>query len=181
MDRKIIDYYPEYLREYEEIQVISRVQQLAAEQLWKDVESMWANQFIATLDEDGCRRWERMLGIRNKDTYSLKDRRNKIAILMTDQRPYTLRNLKNRLAAICGGKDGYEIDIDYVNCRILVNVSLGAKNRIADVRKMLQEMLPANMTSNTELLYNTYKVLSEFAYGEFLPYTYEQLRSDVLQ
>lgn len=180
MDRKMIDYYPEYLREYEEIQVISRVQQLVMEQFWKDVESMWNNQYTGSLDENGCHRWEVMLGIRNKDTYSLKDRRNKIAILMADQRPYTLQNLKNRLTSICG-KDGYEIDIDYANYQIVVSVSLGAKNRIEDVRKMLLEMIPANMASDTKLLYNTYETLSEFTYEQLSQFTYEQLRSDVLQ
>ncbi len=39
---------------------------------------MWNNNFIESLDEQGCEHWERMLGISNKDTYTLEERRLKI-------------------------------------------------------------------------------------------------------
>ena len=51
MDRKLIEYLPEFLREFREMKFLTDKEQVQAERLWKTLESIWQNQFIETLDE----------------------------------------------------------------------------------------------------------------------------------
>ena len=59
MDRKLIEYLPEWLREFREIKELTDIEQSQSENLWEALEKMWNNNFIESLDEQGCEHWER--------------------------------------------------------------------------------------------------------------------------
>ena len=65
MDRKLIEYLPEWLREFREIKELTDIEQAQSENLWEALEKMWNNNFIESLDEQVWEHWERMLGISN--------------------------------------------------------------------------------------------------------------------
>ena len=60
MDRKLIEYLPEWLREFREIKELTDIEQSQSENLWEALEKMWNNNFIESLDEQGCEHWERI-------------------------------------------------------------------------------------------------------------------------
>ena len=57
MDRKLIEYLPEWLREFREIKELTDIEQSQSENLWEALEKMWNNNFIESLDEQGCEHW----------------------------------------------------------------------------------------------------------------------------
>ena len=98
----MINYLPEWLRDFSEMKKLARAEQDQAEKLWKSCESIWDNNFIDTLDSRGCDRWEAMLHIKPKDSYTLAERRNNIKSRVVEQRPFTVKKLRQMLEAICG-------------------------------------------------------------------------------
>lgn len=179
MDRQVIEYLPEWLREFREIKILCQKQQEQAAKLWETVESVWNNNFVSTLNEHGCERWERMLSIHNKDTYTLEERRNNISGKLAEQRPFTYRGLKQMLDVQCG-KDGYTITLFPDAYELVIRVKLTSKNMLADVKKLLDRIAPANLVVDADLMYNVYSFLVPFHYGQLKSYTNKQLREDVM-
>lgn len=176
----MIEYLPEWLREFREIKILCDKYQEQAEALWRAVESVWNNNFLETLDEYGCERWEHMLKIKNKDSYSLDDRRNNIAGRLAEQRPYTLKKLCQMLDAMCG-KGGYVINLCPDKYLLTIKVMLTSKNMLDDVKRLLDRVVPANIVTDADLMYNVYKFLKPYTYGELKDYTCRQLREDVMK
>ena len=117
----MINYLPEWLRDFNEMKKLARAEQDQAEKLWKSCESIWDNNFLDTLDSHGCDRWETMLHIKPKDSYSLAERRNNIKSRVVEQRPFTVKKLEQMLDSICG-KERYELSIEpdkyKITCKI---------------------------------------------------------------
>lgn len=177
MDRVLLNYLPEFLREYREMKVLCQAQQYQAEQMWLASEKVWNNQFISTLDEYGCTRWESILGLQVKDTYSLDDRRNKILSRIVEQRPFTVRSLKRQLEVLCG-EDNFILNLDGL-C-LTVRIGLSSKHMYDDVQIMLDRILPANIQLYYSLLYNSHDKLGQHTHTDLADYTHTQLREDVI-
>lgn len=180
MDRQLIEYLPEWLRDFREIKILCGKQQIQAEKLWRVLELIWGNHFMDTLDESGCERWEQMLQLHHKDTYTLEERRNYIAGRLAEQRPFTYKGLKQMLSILCG-REGYTIALFPETYTLVVKVQLISKNMLADVKKLLDRIVPANLVVDADLMYNTYVFLHPYRYQELKKYTMKQLREDVMK
>ncbi len=180
MDRQVIDYLPEWLREFREIKILCGRYQAQMDELWNTIESLWSNNFILSLDEHGCDRWEKVLNLKNKDMYTLQDRRNNIAGRLAEQRPYTFKKLRMILDVLCG-KDGYTIELFPEIYTIRIKVMLTSKNMLNDVKALLDRMIPANLVVDADLMYNVYGLLRPYTYKELKIYTYKQLREEVMK
>lgn len=180
MDRELIEYYPAWLRQLKEIKVLAGIEQSQADTLWTIVDKVWENNFIESLDEYGCSRWEEMLNIKQSDTYTLEDRRNNIASRIAEQRPFTWKAFQNMLTAICG-EGGYTLTRDVAQHSVTIKVMLVSKNMLNDVRNLADRIIPANMTCNTDLMYNVYGFLRNYTHAHLSAYTHQQLREEVLQ
>ena len=75
MDRQVIEYYPEWLREFREIKALSKLQQTQSEKLWNCLQSIIDNNFLETLDEYGCSKWEKALELQVKEGMTIEERR----------------------------------------------------------------------------------------------------------
>lgn len=179
MDRKLIEYLPEFMRDFREIRFLTDKQQEQAEKLWVSLDTIWNNQFIETLDEDGCARWERMLKIHNKDTYTLPERRNKILSKMVEQRPFTMKSLRKTLTMLCGA-DGYSVELASAEYILKVRIALASKNMYNDVKELVDKIVPANLIVDADLMYNQYGKVGGFPHAQLTAYTHEQLRSEVI-
>lgn len=180
MDRKLMAYLPPYLQKIREIGESINAQQIQTEQLWDCIEAAWNNQFIDTLDDYGCSRWEAMLGIHNKDTYTLEERRAKILGKAIEQRPFTIRKLKQMLDQLCGA-NGYEMTLIAEEYKLKIKLELSNKNMFTDVQDLIERIIPANLVSDISIRYNQYFVLKRFTYGELKARTYNQIRTEVFQ
>lgn len=157
MDRNLIEYLPEFLRNFQEIEFLTNKEQAQAERLWKTLESIWQNQFIDTLDEEGCSRWEGILKIHYRGYRSLKERRDAILSKMAEQRPFTIRALRRALMALCG-EDGYEVDLLPQDYALRVRVRVAAKTTNRDAQGLLravddyvERVKPCNLTYESSL------------------------------
>lgn len=184
MDRMMIEYLPEWLREFQEIKEITGQQQIQAQQLLTVLEDViWKNNFIESLDENGCSRWERMLGIQNKDTYTVEERRLKILGMFAEQRPFTVKTLERTLAVLCGENTNeknlnYKVDLDTDNYKLLVRLAVTSKNVFNDVIKLLDRIVPCNLVVEVELLYNQHIELAQYTHEQLSKYTHEDLKKE---
>lgn len=157
MDRKLIEYLPEFMRDFREIKFLTAKEQEQAEKLWGALESIWQNQFIESLDEEGCRRWEGILKIHQRGYGTLKERRDAIKSKMAEQRPFTMRTLRRTLTALCGA-DGFDVKMtpeEYL-LQIKVRVAAEASNRDAlgllrAVDAYVERVKPCNLTYESSL------------------------------
>lgn len=151
MDRRLIEYLPEFMREFREIIFLTEKEQEQAEKLWAVLESIWINQFIETLDEEGCRRWEGILQIHYRGYRSLKERRDTIMSKMAERRPFTVRALRRTLAVLCG-EDGYDVHLNPSEYLLNIKVRVAAETTDRDAEGLLravdeyvERVIPCNL------------------------------------
>ena len=93
MDRKLINYLPDILKNIEEFDRLMQSEQPEVEWLWSEADKYIDNSFVLTQDESTASRWERILHITSKDTDELDVRNFRIRSVMQGKLPYTFRVL----------------------------------------------------------------------------------------
>ena len=174
-DRKLIDYLPQFMQEYRELQQIMNAEQPDFDDLWAEYENIFADQFIMDATENGVKRWETMLGITPKDTNSLDERKFRILTKLNQELPYTLIRLKEALTTLCGA-DGFAIDLQPAIYHIEVKLALSNQNNYQAVVDLLTKMIPANLTQRVKIMYVSHEIISQCAHQDLSAYTHEQLR-----
>ena len=174
----MINYLPPFIGAYKEIQVIMDVEQPICEQTWTDTENVLADQFVVDATENGVARYEKILEITPKATYTLDERKFNILARMNEQLPYTLGQLHVSLTSLCG-VDGYSLKLDADNYKLVVRLSLVNENKYDAVVELLHKMLPANIVKDVTL-FNTYLLLSDFTHEQLSTYTHDELRKAIL-
>lgn len=176
----ILDYLPDVIKETKEFDIIAIAENPEINNLWQNHKKVFDNQFISTLDEDGCTRWEKMLGLAASTMQTLETRRLQILIKINTSLPYTIRQLENILTGICG--NGYEIVTDYTNYALTIFLNLSVRNQFNYVYEMLQKIVPANIVLTVSLKYNKYIQIRPYTYSVLINYTCYQIRTEeVLQ
>lgn len=178
MDRKLIDYLPPFIQGYKEIKAIMDTEQVDAEKAWTDAENVLADQFVQDATENGVSRYEKILGIVPKGTYTLDDRKFNILARLNEQLPYTLESLESALISLCG-EDGYTVKLDTDAYTLTVKLALANEHNVEAVESLLKKMIPANLVRNVRL-FNTYTLLADLTYEQLASYTYKELREEIV-
>lgn len=110
LDRKLINYLPEVLRNYREFQKTFEAEEPEFENLQDELSKVLNDLFVEDATERGVKRWENILGIVSKPSENLEDRKFKILSKLVKKLPYTYRRLEQLLGALCG-EDGYLLEI----------------------------------------------------------------------
>lgn len=179
-NRKLINYLPQFMQEYLELRKIVDVEQPEIDLLWNSVEGVFADQFISEATENGVARWESMLGISPKATDTLQERRFRILAQLNQELPYTLRKLEQTLTNLCGA-NGYFIELNAAEYHVEVRLALVNENNYGEVKKILNEMIPANLTQVVKIMYNSHTVLKNLTYAQLSAYTHNQLKREVFE
>lgn len=179
MERKLMDYLPRIVREYDVFRGITAGQQLEFEQAWEAADKLLANQFILTADSDGLSRWEDLMEITPKGTDTLEDRRFRVLTRNSEEPPYTLPKLRTILESLCGSGN-YVAQIQEGTYTLIVKVGLAAKSNFESVDELLQRAAPENLVIDLSLLYNQHSTLSGFTHQQLAAYTHDTLRNEVL-
>lgn len=179
MDRQVINYFPEWLREFREIKILANIQQKQSEKLWNKLESLRNNNCLDTLDENGCSRWEKMLSLNVKDTSTIEERRAQIKGRLAEQRPFTKIKLKEMLAAICG-ESGFKLEIKPSEYKVKIKVTVNNIDKQEAIDGLADRVLPANLIYIIEIIYNTYQQASALTFGQLSAYTFKQLREETI-
>lgn len=179
-NRKLINYLPPFMQEYREMATIMETEQFEIDRLWLEAENALADQFLMEATVNGVKRWESMLGISPKDTDTLDERRFRILTKLNQELPYTLRKLEQVLINLCG-VGGYFIEVNANEHHILVKLGVGNHNNYSEVENLLIKMIPANMTHQIELMYNTHIILGQFTHTQLSAYNHYHLRNEVVR
>ena len=178
MDRKLIEYLPPFVQDYREIKAIMDAEQISAETAWTDAENVLADQFVVDATENGVSRYEKILGIIPKGTYTLDERKFNILARMNEQLPYTMKQLHSSLASLCG-EDGYTLKLDANAYELMVKLALSNENNLEAVEQLLYKMLPANIVTKVGM-FNTYLIVGGFTHEQLSAYTYKEVREEIL-
>ena len=140
---KLLNYLPPYLQRYRELQHITNAEYPEIELVNDGVKLVLSEQFILTLDDYGCKRWEKMLNIPVPAGSSIADRRTAILMYINSDLPYTIRKLQMILDArygkdmvIASTTKNYELVLNIDN-RVILESRLLAS--------LIQPIIPANL------------------------------------
>lgn len=100
------------------------------------------NRFIATCDETGAARWEKILSVSASLGSTLQARRNALKAKLMAKPPINLQVLKGVIQAYMG------VDVDITVANFIVTVKYRGTSRIADLVPLyttVYEMIPANL------------------------------------
>lgn len=153
-------------------------EQFVFEKGWTDAENVFDDQFIQNATENGVKRWENILGITPKGTYTLDERKFNVLARTNEQLPYTMKQLHSSLASLCGD-DGYTLKLDADAYELTVKLALSNESNIEAVEALLYKMIPANIVNNVRM-FNTYFIVGGFTYEQLSKYTYKDVREEIL-
>ncbi len=179
MDRNLIDYLPQVLKDVREYKSIVAAEEPELVDLWAALENALKDNFINDATENGVLRLESILKIIPKAADTLEDRKFRIKARFNEQLPYTFRTLQERLTTLCGS-DGYTCELFNDTYTLKVRIELIVKGQYDAVDDLLERIVPANMVIDLKLIYNQQSTLSQFTHGQLQAYTHNQLRSEVL-
>lgn len=142
MERLLINYLPHVVREYDVFKSLTTGEQPEFELAWNGYELALANQFIDTADDYGLARWEKILKITVRATDTLESRRIAIKAALNSMIPYTLRALKQKLAAVA---EGFPFVITLNDYLFEIVTQWERNGQISALKGILDQMLPANI------------------------------------
>ena len=119
----LISYLPPFMAAYKEISTTLAAENPEFALVWQAADRVLKNEYIATADDYGLSRFERMLGIIPADGEPLEFRRQAVMLKWVERLPYTIRRLRECLSAALGD-DGYmlyERHQEYLLDVVLVN------------------------------------------------------------
>ena len=134
VDRQLITYLPEVLKDYREFKLIMGVEQPELETLWDVLVDALDDQFIWDATENGVNRWESILKLYPKASDSLDDRKFRIIAKINQQLPFTITSLHQQLINLCGN-DGYTVELQNALHKLIVRVALTRKANYEDAEK----------------------------------------------
>lgn len=180
MDRRLIDYIPPEFQKYEELKAIFATEQVDIVNYWDNgIKTVFDNQFIESLTDYGCKKWEKMIDIQPMGDDTLEERRFRILAYLNAQLPYTYRQLQLILANLCGN-NGFVTYLRNNEYNLIVKLALSNEKNYNTVVKMLRSVVPANLTINV-YMFNTHRVLGRFTHRYLHDHTQYGCRTDLLE
>lgn len=164
LDRKLINYLPEVLRNYREFQKTFEAEEPELLKVQEELSKVLDDLFIEDATERGVKRWEKILKITPKATDSLEDRKFRIITYITRKLPFTLRTLQQMLETLCG-KGNYDVELRHNQYEIEVKINLADNNNIMDVLSLLEIVIPANLIQILKSYLTVRSTVPKYAIG----------------
>jgi uncharacterized protein YmfQ (DUF2313 family) len=153
-----LEQLPEKLQGIVEINAIAGTVDFEIDKLSAVIKTAVNNRFPSTADEDGCARWEKILGLSTPMNGTLQARRDAIRAAIITKPPINLSTLKSIVEAYMGLT--VDITIDGYN----VHIKYRGESRIADLNPLFETMwktIPANMLVDIAYAYLQWDELDE--------------------
>ncbi len=154
MQTLILNYYPPIMQQIEEIQTITKAEEIEFSKLKEKTEGVIKNMFLFTATESGISKLETILGIKSKEEQSIEERRNYLYYSM-NQRKMSLSELEKMF--FNSGKIYLEPDYNAEEIRVWADTK--TKN-LKVIFEMLDNLLPLQIY--------IYFILEIIAYLEFI-------------
>lgn len=151
--KRLIELLPDFLQKYREYQILMDTEQTELDSIQQRISNLLSDAFTDTATEEGIAHREHMYGILPKEGASLEERRLAVKAKESGSLPYTIRQYRNMLAALCG-EGNYEVLLDH--SRYLLQVKVHAERAGMDeyallsaVQKLTREVIPANLVCHS--------------------------------
>ncbi len=137
------EHLPKYIQDYKEISNIMSSENPEFQIASDKSEKVFNNLYIKYCDEDGIKRYEKILNITSSSNDTLNARISRVLSKWTESLPYTHKTLINRLNAICGANN-YSVKLtnDY---KLLLVTHFEDIKQIPILLEMLESFVPANL------------------------------------
>lgn len=142
----LVSYLPHFVARYQETSTTLIAENPEFQAVWKAADRVLYNEFLATADEYGISRFEKLLGILPLSGDTLEARRLRVQSKWFLALPYTWRMLLQKLTILCHGE--FEVSVPALGgYEIAIKIVLGPHTRtlLFDVLQLLEGFLPANL------------------------------------
>lgn len=177
MDRKILEYFPDVLKNVKEFKCLAASYQDEFDKLWDVKAEMADNCFISDMNVDCISRMEQQMEIANKASSSLEDRKLNVLVKNAQCPPYTMKELEKRMDTLCG-RGCYSMWLSAENYKIWALLAVGIRDRLADVKALFEAMVPANMLIDVSLRYNYNSSVAGYTHSQLAAHSHTALRED---
>lgn len=177
---RVIDmkqYLPPFMVRYDEMNQILTTEEAQFQDVEDTHNMMVDNRFIVSCDETGIARFEDMLGISPLANDTLEGRRFRVLTYWNKVLPYNYAYLDNQLESLCG-RGKYRINLNTAALTLIVKIALSVQNMFTDCEKLIRSIVPCNVVTEVQLMYNTHEDLALHTHGELASYTHQQLRTE---
>lgn len=137
-------YWMPILRNLKEFKEIAKAEEPELIRILEAIEQTLANMFIETANEDGIKRFEKILGIIPEAGETLSTRRFKVLSMWSNTGVYTVNHLSEMLTSFCG-EGNYEIIERYNEYIIEIVTHVAIKDAFELVDGLIRDALPCNM------------------------------------
>ena len=143
-DISIIEYLPPFLQEYLQYKLLMYTEDIEFQNIFINLNKIEQNQFIFSLDDEGLKRFEKMLNIYSQSNESMEIRRMKVLSKWNEHEVYTFDFLKSKLDVICG-KENYDIIEDFKNYRLEIHTYLSEIGEVTELERVIDSIIPCNL------------------------------------
>lgn len=171
-------YFPTHIKKIDEFKEIAGAYDKSLAVAWKNLGTIYDNNYFDGMDESECEYWEKRFGITVNPLDTLEDRRNRIRGYSVSDLPYTEKKMREMLTAMCG-TDGFTFVPDPSVKKLKVGVKLTGQQLVTNITEILRKMIPADMELEVALLYNQHKRFRILTHAQLPKYTHEELRTSM--
>lgn len=140
----LLSYWMPILRNLKEFKEIAKAEEPEFILMLEAIEQTLANMFIELANEDGIKRFEKMLNITPEAGETLSTRRFKILSKWNNKGVFTVHHLAEILTSFCG-EGNYKIIEKYNDYIIEVVTHLAIKDAFELVDGLIRDAIPCNM------------------------------------
>lgn len=144
MKKGLFSYLPLVLQNVLEFRYLTLAEQPEFDRLLDIYDEVLNAQFVMTAGEKAISRYEEIFGVSSSAADTLEERRLRVLAKMLERLPYTIRRLREMLAALCGDA-GYEIELYHDKYEIVIRLIEQSASVAESVRDMLIRVIPANL------------------------------------
>ena len=144
-DVSLLAYLPPFMQDFTEIAATLNAEDPEFVVVWDSADRVLKNQFIATADEYGISRFEKILKILPSKEDTLESRRSRVQNRWFNNIPYTMRTLIQRLTTLCADH-GFTLTKYFTDAYTLeIHTDLELFGQVEELERIIQTMIPCNL------------------------------------
>jgi hypothetical protein len=144
-DVSLLAYLPPFMQNFTEIAATLNAEDPEFVIVWDSADRVLKNQFIATADEYGISRFEKILKIFPSKEDTLESRRSRVQNRWFNDMPCTLRTLVYRLTTLCADH-GFTLTKYFTDAYTLeIYTDLELFGQVEELERIIGSVIPCNL------------------------------------
>lgn len=144
-DVSLLAYLPPFMQDFTEIAATLNAEDPEFVVVWDSADRVLKNQFIATADEYGISRFEKILKILPSKEDTLESRRSRVQNRWFNDIPCTMRTLIQRLTTLCADH-GFTLTKYFTDAYTLeIHTNLEIFGQVEELERIIGSVIPCNL------------------------------------